>query len=355
MSIKISPEGPNYIIDDGYNLSQLAGQPVNHSPACVIGISATGHLCNTTVTGGSGTVSEVDTGAGLTGGPVTGRGTISLAGVIPADTATFPSNIVYNDFGQITSITSTAGPQGFAISAGPNVVFSPAGTFTGGNLTISATGGGGGGSIILQEGYGITITYDGISTYTISQTSSAITSISQGTGIVCSPNPIVATGVISLSSLGLNAVYGRLAGKYFKARNDIVYSMRETLKRTTLLYPTIVTNTIESLSYDTSTGMFTNISDDTACYMVQLSVTATSTTTIAMNFWATICGNDGYICTTNTFGTTPCINLSAPIVIPTLGKFAPQVSADQPANIGGVRDIPFRNRNACNITIIQLW
>ena len=72
--------------------------------------------------GGTGTVTQVDTGTGLTGGPITTTGTVSLANTtVTAGTygnATSVSQIVVNNQGQITSasnvtITGTA-PGGVA-------------------------------------------------------------------------------------------------------------------------------------------------------------------------------------------------------------------------------------------------
>jgi len=72
--------------------------------------------------GGTGTVTQVDTGTGLTGGPITTTGTVSLANTaVTAGTygnATSVSQIVVNNQGQITSasnvtITGTA-PGGAA-------------------------------------------------------------------------------------------------------------------------------------------------------------------------------------------------------------------------------------------------
>jgi len=69
--------------------------------------------------GGSGTVTQIDTGTGISGGPITSSGTIELAdtGVV-AGTYNNPDQIVVNGQGQITSLTQGGGasiPNGIIV------------------------------------------------------------------------------------------------------------------------------------------------------------------------------------------------------------------------------------------------
>ena len=60
--------------------------------------------------GGSGTVTQINTGTGISGGPITSSGTIELADTgVAAGTYTNPDQITVNGQGQITSLTQGAG------------------------------------------------------------------------------------------------------------------------------------------------------------------------------------------------------------------------------------------------------
>lgn len=87
--------------------------------------------------GGSGTVTNIQTGTGLTGGPITTTGTISLANTtVTAGTyggGTNAASIVFNAQGQATSASNVAIPQGTvtSITAGTGL--------SGGTITSSGT------------------------------------------------------------------------------------------------------------------------------------------------------------------------------------------------------------------------
>ncbi len=69
--------------------------------------------------GGSGTVTQIDTGTGISGGPITSSGTIELADTgVAAGTYNNPDQIVVNGQGQITSLTQGGGasiPNGIIV------------------------------------------------------------------------------------------------------------------------------------------------------------------------------------------------------------------------------------------------
>ncbi len=104
---------------------------------------------------GTGTVTSIATGTGLTGGPITTSGTIALANTaITAGSFAFPTSITFNAQGQaiaavagtapVTSVTGTAnqvtvtGTTTPTISL-PNAIVAP-GTFTStGSITANTT------------------------------------------------------------------------------------------------------------------------------------------------------------------------------------------------------------------------
>ncbi|MBX9637687.1 MAG: hypothetical protein K2Q45_09080 [Nitrosomonas sp.] len=60
------------------------------------------------MSGNNGTVTSVDTGAGLTGGPITSSGIISLQPLYGSSTTvTYPTSITYDTFGRIAALTNT--------------------------------------------------------------------------------------------------------------------------------------------------------------------------------------------------------------------------------------------------------
>lgn len=103
-----------------------------------------------------GTVTSVATGTGLTGGPITGSGTVSLANIGPgAGTLVNVENVTLNAQGQVTASTSyPAGGPVTSISQGNSIVLTPNPITATGTVAVAtssiyvtlrsgATGGGG--------------------------------------------------------------------------------------------------------------------------------------------------------------------------------------------------------------------
>jgi len=98
------------------DLTELAATPANDDVLHIIDVSDTTggaagtskkiQITNLPSGGGSGTVTSVATGTGLTGGPVTTSGTISLDDTaVAAGTYVSPESVTVNAQGQLTSIT----------------------------------------------------------------------------------------------------------------------------------------------------------------------------------------------------------------------------------------------------------
>jgi hypothetical protein len=80
-------------------------------------VGGTYTITNITQGGGTGTVTQINTGGGLTGGPITGVGTISMAqSGVAAATYTNPT-ITVDQYGRITFATSGASAGAFPVQA----------------------------------------------------------------------------------------------------------------------------------------------------------------------------------------------------------------------------------------------
>lgn len=156
-----------------------------------IGLDAsTGNITITNTGAGSGTVTSVATGPGLTGGPITGAGTIQLASSGVSSGSYTNANITVDAFGRITSASN-----------------GPSGTITQVVAGTGLSGGGSSGSVTLNNTgvLGLTAT-TGISlsgsTGNVSIGNSGVTSAVAGTGISVSGS----TGAVTITNNGVTSL-----------------------------------------------------------------------------------------------------------------------------------------------------
>lgn len=155
------------------------------------GLSFTGSTLNAT----AGTVTSVATGTGLTGGPITTTGTISLAAI-------------NSHFVLANTTSGSAAPAGVTLSAAIDAAIS--GTqgvvLYRGVSAWSALTPGTNGQVLTTHGAGADPTWASVGG------TGTVTSIAQGGGITLTPNPITTVGTVALSSQANNTVLANISG-----------------------------------------------------------------------------------------------------------------------------------------------
>lgn len=150
---------------------------------------------------GSGTVTSITAGAGLTGGTITMTGTISMPNVGTNGTYNNPSQIITDAQGRVTSVTTGTTPIN-SISAGTGMSFTTINsTNPSGSVSLSNIPG-------VQGGYmNPTMSVDGQGRITsiangTSGGSGTVTSIIVGDGLTGTPTTITSTGSIGMPNVG---------------------------------------------------------------------------------------------------------------------------------------------------------
>lgn len=147
-----------------------------------------------------GTVTLINTGTGLTGGPITTTGTISIAPTgVGVGTYSHPGNMTVNAQGQITSIdnngsTGTVTSVGTGSSAVTGLIGGP--ITTTGTLSLSNTA-------VTPGTYNFsTIMVDGQGRLQAASTGVPVTAVTAGIGldVTASANPITSTGTLNIAN-----------------------------------------------------------------------------------------------------------------------------------------------------------
>lgn len=222
-------------------------------------IATTAFVQNALQVSGGGSVTTVNTGTGLTGGPISTSGTISIANTgVSASTYAYPASITVNAQGQITAISSGSGGGVTSVSA-----TSPLTSSGGTTPTISISSYTGSGAVVLANS-------PTLSTPNLGTPSSV--NLSNATNV-----PVAnATGLLSTSNGGT----GVNKGPMLKAYQSSSYGGNSVANgvQTNVVYDATAFNTAGS-AYNTSTGVFTVPSGAAGYYQVTVTGTISITGT----------------------------------------------------------------------------
>jgi hypothetical protein len=165
-----------------------------------------------------GTVTNIATGTGLTGGPITSTGTISIANTSVTPASYTLTNLTVNAQGQITSASN--GTAVTNIATGTGLTGGPI-TSTG-TISIATTG-------VTATSYtnaNITVNAQGQITTASNGTSGTVTNIATGTGLT--GGPITSTGTISIANTTVTPASYTLTNLTVNAQGQITSASNGT-------------------------------------------------------------------------------------------------------------------------------